>query len=111
MFCGSLVLSRVQAFLPELAVSNADLLRRAKEDPDSVDIENVSDDQAQFIEMVSSFTPFYPLLFQMHAMHTTSASSKDDLRPRRRILVCVLAGNTLSLRPALQLRSQRLPVA
>ncbi|KAI1792234.1 hypothetical protein LXA43DRAFT_1007205 [Ganoderma leucocontextum] len=45
------LLSRVQAFLPELAASNADLLRRAKEDPNGVDIENVGDDQAQYIEM------------------------------------------------------------
>ncbi|KAM5543866.1 hypothetical protein V8D89_002483 [Ganoderma adspersum] len=45
------LLSRVQAFLPELAASNADLLRRANEDPNSVDIENVDDDQAQYIEM------------------------------------------------------------
>ena len=54
------MLSRVQEFLPELAASNADLLRRAKEDPNSVDIENVDDDQAQFIEMVSPFALFYP---------------------------------------------------
>ncbi|TBU28195.1 hypothetical protein BD311DRAFT_758991 [Dichomitus squalens] len=45
------LLSRVQAFLPELAASNAELLRRAKEDPDSVDIEKFSEDQAQYIEM------------------------------------------------------------
>ena len=52
------MLSRVQAFLPELAESNADLLRRAKEDPNSVDIENVDADQAQYIEMVSSLVSF-----------------------------------------------------
>ena len=51
------VLSRVQAFLPELAASNADLLRRAREDPDSIDIENIDESQAQYIEMVS-FPPF-----------------------------------------------------
>lgn len=48
------VLSRVQAFLPELAASNAELARKAKENPDSVDIENV-DDQDRYIEMVSQF--------------------------------------------------------
>ncbi|KAI0699780.1 hypothetical protein C8T65DRAFT_659104 [Cerioporus squamosus] len=45
------LLSRVQAFLPELAASNADLLRRAKEDPTSVDIENVNEEDPQYIEM------------------------------------------------------------
>ncbi|TFK83418.1 hypothetical protein K466DRAFT_589737 [Polyporus arcularius HHB13444] len=45
------LLSRVQAFLPELAASNADLLRRAREDPTSVDIENVREEDPQYIEM------------------------------------------------------------
>ncbi|KAL1939238.1 hypothetical protein VTO73DRAFT_10041 [Trametes versicolor] len=45
------LLSRIQAFLPELAASNADLLRRAQENPESVDIENVGEDQEQYIEM------------------------------------------------------------
>ncbi|KAI0328753.1 hypothetical protein GY45DRAFT_1325897 [Cubamyces sp. BRFM 1775] len=45
------LLSRVQAFLPELAASNADLLRRARENPESVDIENIDEDQEQYIEM------------------------------------------------------------
>ncbi|KAI0777410.1 hypothetical protein BD413DRAFT_178208 [Trametes elegans] len=45
------LLSRVQAFLPELAASNADLVRRARENPDSVDIENVGEDEENYIEM------------------------------------------------------------
>lgn len=49
-----LVLSRIQAFLPELAASNADLLRRAREDPSSVDIENVGAEEGRYIEMVRS---------------------------------------------------------
>ncbi|PCH37163.1 hypothetical protein WOLCODRAFT_167355 [Wolfiporia cocos MD-104 SS10] len=44
------LLSRVQAFLPELAVSNAEISRRAQADPDSVDIENVEGGK-QYIEM------------------------------------------------------------
>ncbi|KAF9808509.1 hypothetical protein IEO21_07864 [Rhodonia placenta] len=44
------LLSRVQAFLPQLAASNADLLRRAQEDPSSVDIENTADAE-RIIEM------------------------------------------------------------
>ncbi|RPD56545.1 hypothetical protein L226DRAFT_531321 [Lentinus tigrinus ALCF2SS1-7] len=45
------LLSRVQAFLPELAASNADLLQRAREDPSSVDIESVNAEAPQYIEM------------------------------------------------------------
>ena len=56
----------MQAFLPELAVSNVDLLRRAKEDPNSVDIENLDDDQAQYIEMVS-FQTCFPRSQAMHS--------------------------------------------
>lgn len=46
------VLSRVQAFLPELAASNADLARRSQQDPRSVDIENVDSTEERYIEMV-----------------------------------------------------------
>ncbi|KAI0789381.1 hypothetical protein C8Q75DRAFT_765382 [Abortiporus biennis] len=44
------LLSRVQAFLPELAASNAVLARRAQEDPSSVDIEELGETQ-QYIQM------------------------------------------------------------
>ena len=46
------VLARVQAFLPQLEASNTDLLRRARENPESVDIENISDHAESHIEMV-----------------------------------------------------------
>lgn len=46
-----LVLSRVQAFLPQLEASNKALLRQAQEDPSSVDIENVEGEE-NYIEMV-----------------------------------------------------------
>ncbi|WVQ72385.1 hypothetical protein IAR50_001937 [Cryptococcus sp. DSM 104548] len=42
------VLSRVRAFLPQFQAANEDLLKRAKEDPDSVDIEK---GQGQHIAM------------------------------------------------------------
>ncbi|KAH9855487.1 hypothetical protein C2E23DRAFT_866640 [Lenzites betulinus] len=45
------LLSRVQAFLPELAASNADLIQRARENPESVNIENIGADQERYIEM------------------------------------------------------------
>lgn len=47
-----LVLSRVQAFLPQLAASNADIARRAKDDPASVDIEKLGNEN-RYIEMVN----------------------------------------------------------
>lgn len=46
-----LVIARVQAFLPQIEASNVEVLRQAKADPTSVDIENVGD-KAQHIEMV-----------------------------------------------------------
>ncbi|KAF7316482.1 hypothetical protein MIND_00167300 [Mycena indigotica] len=44
------LLARVQAFLPEMEASNALVAQRAEADPNSVDIENVDDDEA-VIEM------------------------------------------------------------
>ncbi|KAL6302890.1 hypothetical protein BKA93DRAFT_790254 [Sparassis latifolia] len=44
------LLSRVQAFLPEIAASNADIARQAEEDPNGVDIEHLEDSE-QYIEM------------------------------------------------------------
>jgi hypothetical protein len=46
------VLDRVKAFLPQLQHANAELQQRAAADPASVDIENVSEDTDQHIEMV-----------------------------------------------------------
>ena len=57
------VLSRVQAFLPELAASNADLLQRAREDPSSVDIESVNAEDPQYIEMVRTYIMHAPCPF------------------------------------------------
>ncbi|KAI0725190.1 hypothetical protein C8Q72DRAFT_888976 [Fomitopsis betulina] len=44
------LLSRVQAFLPQLAESNAELARRVQSDPSAVDIENVNANET-YIEM------------------------------------------------------------
>ncbi|KAF8661436.1 hypothetical protein AX16_001354 [Volvariella volvacea WC 439] len=49
------LLSRVQAFLPQLAASNEELERLAAEDPLSVDIEHIDKGVQQYIEMVSVF--------------------------------------------------------
>ncbi|EIN11830.1 hypothetical protein PUNSTDRAFT_131982 [Punctularia strigosozonata HHB-11173 SS5] len=47
----SQLLERVQAFLPQLAESNAELLRRAQNEPSSADIEHFNGDEEQYIEM------------------------------------------------------------
>ena len=43
------VLSQVKSFLPQLEMANQDLLNKPAED---LDIENVSNDQDNYIEMV-----------------------------------------------------------
>ncbi|KAH6910937.1 hypothetical protein BKA70DRAFT_1268951 [Coprinopsis sp. MPI-PUGE-AT-0042] len=45
------LLSRLQAFLPEMQASNEALLKRAAEDPDSIDIENITEGSEKVIEM------------------------------------------------------------
>ncbi|KAF8808670.1 hypothetical protein BYT27DRAFT_7137134 [Phlegmacium glaucopus] len=45
------LLSRVQAFLPQLEASNAVLAQRAREDPNSIDIEHIPEGMDQYIEM------------------------------------------------------------
>jgi hypothetical protein len=49
------VLTRVQAFLPQMEASNILLSQRMQEDPTSVDIEHVPEGMDQYIEMVQSF--------------------------------------------------------
>lgn len=48
------MISRVQAFLPQLEVSNSLLAKKMQEDPGSVDIENLTAGVDQYIEMVRS---------------------------------------------------------
>ncbi|KIJ94530.1 hypothetical protein K443DRAFT_35520, partial [Laccaria amethystina LaAM-08-1] len=45
------LLSRVQAFLPQIADSNNALSQRAQEDPGSVDIEHIEEGAERYIEM------------------------------------------------------------
>ena len=58
-----IVLSRVQAFLPQLEASNAILAQRARDDPNSIDIEHIPDGMDQYIEMASSI--FFPALISL----------------------------------------------
>lgn len=46
------MISRVQAFLPQLEVSNSLLAKKMQEDPASVDIENITEGEHRYIEMV-----------------------------------------------------------
>jgi hypothetical protein len=46
------VLARVRDFLPELRASNVELEELARNDPTSVDIENIDSNQEHYIEMV-----------------------------------------------------------
>jgi len=45
------LLSRVQAFLPQIEASNAHLAQRAETDPDSVNIERIGESMEHYIEM------------------------------------------------------------
>ncbi|KAJ1941516.1 hypothetical protein EC988_006738 [Linderina pennispora] len=45
------LLSRLQEFLPQIAVANQKLEETAAEDPDKVNIENIGEDEPQYIEM------------------------------------------------------------
>jgi hypothetical protein len=51
------VLARIQDFLPRLKAENDSLAQRIRDDPSSVDIENIEEDTEQYIEMASS--PFF----------------------------------------------------
>ncbi|KAI8323056.1 hypothetical protein GQ54DRAFT_245093, partial [Martensiomyces pterosporus] len=45
------LLSRLQAFLPQIAEANNKLEADSAADPDKLNIENVGEDEAQYIEM------------------------------------------------------------
>lgn len=45
------LLSRIQSFLPQLAASNEELLRRAEVDPEAVDIEHITEGSEKVIQM------------------------------------------------------------
>ncbi|CAL1693839.1 unnamed protein product [Somion occarium] len=70
------LLCRLQSFLPELAASNAELVHRAREDPRSVDIENV-EDESRYIEMNLGLGVFEDHS-KTHPQTTDSEMSEDD---------------------------------
>ncbi|KAF5375701.1 hypothetical protein D9615_009365 [Tricholomella constricta] len=68
------LLSRVQAFLPELEASNAVLQQRLQDDPRSVDIENVEDGAEQYIEMNLGLG-----LFEQRGSHATASGNNESM--------------------------------
>ena len=63
------VLSRVQAFLPEIAASNAQLELQARQNPQSIDIESVREGEA-YIKMVRPALFFGHSKYPKRACHT-----------------------------------------
>ncbi|THH20181.1 hypothetical protein EW146_g1120 [Bondarzewia mesenterica] len=75
------VLSRVQAFLPALEASNSQLFEQARRDPQSVDIEHVSQNESQFIEMnlgLGVFEQRSKAPSQTDALSSDSDSADED---------------------------------
>jgi hypothetical protein len=55
------VLARLEAFLPQMASANSELLQRAQQNPESVNIEHIDDTgDGRYIEMVGGSIPFCP---------------------------------------------------
>ena len=48
----SAVLDRLDAFLPSMRTANEDLERRAAQDPSSINVEHVEDEEQEHIAMV-----------------------------------------------------------
>ncbi|KAK0501715.1 hypothetical protein EDD18DRAFT_1034473, partial [Armillaria luteobubalina] len=81
------LLSRVQAFLPQIEASNAILTQRVELDPKSVDIEHITEEMDQYIEMNLGLGVFehrkdvqsqqQNLDFQM-AVSSSSESDEED---------------------------------
>ncbi|KAF9533934.1 hypothetical protein CPB83DRAFT_831741 [Crepidotus variabilis] len=67
------LLSRVRAFLPQLQASNQILEKRMEDDPESVDIEHLSEGMNQFIEMNLGLG-----LFEDRSKRQHSSESEED---------------------------------
>ena len=53
------VLTRLEAFLPQMAAANAELLQRAQQNPESVNIEHIDPaNDSRYIQMVRGSPPF-----------------------------------------------------
>jgi hypothetical protein len=106
------VLARVRAFLPQMEASNAVL---SQADPRSVDIENVTEADHQYIEMVRFYLPtLYPSLFTYVAgwLLRTSAwvSSKTETPHLIPTLPLILRTQTHLPPPILQFLSTLTPI-
>ncbi|KII92996.1 hypothetical protein PLICRDRAFT_35161 [Plicaturopsis crispa FD-325 SS-3] len=72
------LLSRVQAFLPQLEASNAALAEKLKNDPQSIDIENIADDAEQVIEMNLGLGVFEERSKSQDSISSSDESSSSD---------------------------------
>ncbi|KAF9443765.1 hypothetical protein P691DRAFT_737425 [Macrolepiota fuliginosa MF-IS2] len=72
------LLSRVQAFLPQLQASNETLTQRMQEDPDSVNIEHVSDNVDRYIQMNLGLGVFEDRSRKTQEDHDTEMSSTSS---------------------------------
>ncbi|KAG7094248.1 hypothetical protein E1B28_007853 [Marasmius oreades] len=73
------LLSRVQAFLPQMEASNAELTQRMETDPSSVDIENITEGVNQYIEMNLGLGVFTTKPSQQDTeMSPTTSESSDS---------------------------------
>ncbi|KAF7783858.1 hypothetical protein Agabi119p4_23 [Agaricus bisporus var. burnettii] len=71
------LLSRVQAFLPQIQASNEALTQRMQKDPDSVNIEHVSEHMDQYIQMNLGLGVFEDRSKKSHDAQDTEAQDTE----------------------------------
>ncbi|KIM40659.1 hypothetical protein M413DRAFT_446076 [Hebeloma cylindrosporum] len=72
------LLSRVQAFLPQMEASNTMLSQRMQDDPASVDIEHIPEGMDQYIEMNLGLGVFEDRSHTTEDSEMSTSSSSDD---------------------------------
>ncbi|KAF9269300.1 hypothetical protein L218DRAFT_983856 [Marasmius fiardii PR-910] len=72
------LLSRVQAFLPQMEASNVELTQRMETDPSSVDIENLTEGMDHYIEMNLGLGVFTTKTSQQDTEMSPATSESSD---------------------------------
>ncbi|KAF5352606.1 hypothetical protein D9756_006315 [Leucocoprinus leucothites] len=72
------LLARVQAFLPQIQASNETLSQRMQEDPDSVNLEHISESMDQYIQMNLGLGVFEDRSKKARDDHDTEMSSTSS---------------------------------
>ncbi|KAF8639357.1 hypothetical protein AX17_001546 [Amanita inopinata Kibby_2008] len=75
------LLARIQAFLPQIEASNVTLAQQAQQHPESVDIEHVSEDVEQYIEMNLGLGVFEDRSQRMQGKKDAEMSSPSPSSP------------------------------